>query len=406
MGCALRFGLLGPPVLYDACGTRDAHDTCGAPDVRAVGSPKVRALLAALLLEAGRVVPVGSLKDTLWGGAPPASAQASLHNHVTRLRRLLDDPERLRATPPGYLLRVDEGELDVHVFERHLAVARGAHAARDWELVVRECLSALALWRGAPLSGLPSEVGGYAFVQRLREARLLLEDWRYDAELAVGGSRLGALVPELAALAAEHPLRESYHRQLMLALHRTGRRAEALAVHRDLRSRLVGELGVEPGPGVREAHVEVLRGTPGTPGTPTAPARPGVPARPAVPAAPAMPTVPAVPVGPAAPAGVATPAAPAGAAMPAVPATPVAPDAFAVPAAPAALATPAGVAASVAPAVPAASAVPAAPRVPGGSAASSAPDARGVSGAPAVRSGPGRSGPAVPGEADTPPPHT
>ncbi|MGW1722274.1 BTAD domain-containing putative transcriptional regulator [Streptomyces sp. NPDC002306] len=273
MRCALRFGLLGPPVLYDAgepATDQVAGDVpgAGAPvhardGVRTVGSPKVRSLLAALLLEGGRVVPVESLKDILWAGAPPASAQASLHNHVTRLRRLLDTPERLRAVPPGYLLRVEQGELDIHVFERHVAAARGAHAARDWRRVLRECGSALTLWRGTPLSGLPSEVGGYAFVQRLQEARLLLLDWRYDAELALGGFRLCSLVPELAALSAEHPLRESYHRQLMLALHRTGRQAEALAVHRDLRTRLVEELGVEPGPGVREAHAEVLRGVPG-----------------------------------------------------------------------------------------------------------------------------------------------
>lgn len=188
------------------------------------------------------------------------SARASLHNHVARLRRLLDDPERLRAVPPGYVLRVDEGELDVDVFVTGVAAARVAHAGRDWQRTLRESTAALALWRGTPLAGLPAEVGGYALVQRPAEARLLLLEWRYDAELSVGGSRVDALVPELAALAAEHPLRESFHRHLMLALHRTGRRAEALAVHRDLRMRLIEELGVEPGVGVRAAHVEVLRG--------------------------------------------------------------------------------------------------------------------------------------------------
>ncbi|MFJ4328284.1 BTAD domain-containing putative transcriptional regulator [Streptomyces tricolor] len=328
--CELRFGLLGPPVLYDrppygiscdspsptpgaanpgtpggtapaapgaptpgtpaesAAGTsfdtpadpavRTPPEKAGAgaplapaasgddgPDngVRAIGSPKVRALLATLLLEPGRVVSVEALKDALWGGAPPVSAQASLHNHVTRLRRLLDDPERLRAVPPGYVLRVDHGELDVHVFDARVAEARSAHARRDWPGVVRASAAALALWRGTPLSGLPADIGGYALVQRLEEARLLLLEWRYDAELALGGARLATLVPELAALVAEYPLREAYHRQLMLALHRTGRQAEALAVHRDLRARLVEELGIEPGPSVREAHVEVLRGSGG-----------------------------------------------------------------------------------------------------------------------------------------------
>ncbi|MEU9350244.1 BTAD domain-containing putative transcriptional regulator [Streptomyces griseoloalbus] len=258
----LRFGLLGTPVLYDggSGGDREAGEGCPVP-ARTIGSPKLRTLLAVLLLDAGRVVSVEALKDAMWGGAPPPSAQPSLHNHVARLRRLLDDPDRLVTVPTGYVLRVGEGEVDIHVFDAHTAAARAAHAGRDWARVVRESTSALALWRGTPLAGLPPEVGGYALVRRLREARLLLLEWRYDAELALGGGRLAGLVPELAALAAAHPLREAYHRQLMLALHRTGRQAEALVVHSDLRARLADELGIEPGRGVREAHVEVLRGS-------------------------------------------------------------------------------------------------------------------------------------------------
>lgn len=310
MRYGLRFGLLGPPVLYDADG-----------EVRSIGGGKMRALLVALLLEPGRVVSVDALKDALWGGAPPASAQASLQNHVTRLRRLLDDPERLRAMPPGYLLRVGEGELDVRVFESHVTAARAAYAGRDWERALREALAALALWRGTPLGGVPPELGGHALVQRLEEARLLVLEWRYEAELRLAGpgtggagtggagegtggvgraegagvgwvfgdigdagvsvdakateatgapntsntssapgtTRLAALAPELSALVAEYPLREAFHRLLMLVLHRTGRQAEALAVHRDLRTRLVEELGVEPGPAVRAAHLEILR---------------------------------------------------------------------------------------------------------------------------------------------------
>ncbi|MEU1849766.1 BTAD domain-containing putative transcriptional regulator [Streptomyces sp. NPDC019990] len=250
----MRFGLLGPPVLY-----RDVHGGARG-EARDIASPKTRALLAALLLDAGRAVSTESLKDALWGGAPPASAQASLHNHVARLRRSLDEPDRLRTVPSGYVLRVDEGELDVHVFETRVAAARAANAAQDWERVAGESAAALSLWRGEPLVGLPPEVGGYAFAQRLLEARLLLLEWRNEADLALGGPRLHELVAELAVLTAEYPLREAYHRQLMLALHRTGRQAEALAVHQDLRARLVDRLGIEPGPGVRAAHVEVLRG--------------------------------------------------------------------------------------------------------------------------------------------------
>ncbi|MFI8204758.1 BTAD domain-containing putative transcriptional regulator [Streptomyces sp. NPDC085937] len=253
----LRFGLLGTPVLYD--GERAGEQ--GDAPVLTVTGPKLRTLLAVLLLDAGRVVSVEALKEALWGATPPLSALPSLHNHVARLRRLLDEPDRLVTVPTGYVLRVDEGELDVQVFDAHTAAARAAYVEGDWERVRFACQGALALWRGSPLAGLPQEVGGYALVRRLEEARLLLLEWRHDAELALGGDHLADLLPELAALAAEHPLREAYHRQLMLALHRTGRQVEALVVHRDLRARLADELGVEPGRGVREAHVEVLRGS-------------------------------------------------------------------------------------------------------------------------------------------------
>lgn len=278
----LRFGLLGTPVLYggeptsgepasgEAPHGEPAHGEAAPPHIPRtrngtpllpVTTPKLRTLLAALLLDAGRVVSVEALKDALWGGEPPVSALPSLHNHVARLRRLLDEPGRLLSVPTGYVLRVDDGELDVQVFDAHVSAARAARAEGDWARVRRECRAALGLWRGSPLGGLAPEVGGYALVRRLEEARLLLHEWRYDAELALGDDGLADLVPELSALADEHPLREAYHRQLMLALHRTGRQAEALVVHRDLRARLADELGVEPGKPVREAHVEVLRGS-------------------------------------------------------------------------------------------------------------------------------------------------
>ncbi|MGA5431780.1 BTAD domain-containing putative transcriptional regulator [Streptomyces cellulosae] len=263
----LRFGLLGTPVLFGGEPTPGQSPHGHGPRTRdgtpvvPVTSPKLRTLLTVLLLDAGRVVSVEALKDALWGGAPPVSALPSLHNHVARLRRLLGEPGRLLTAPTGYVLRVDDGELDVQVFDAHVSAARSARAEGDWERVRRECRAALGLWRGMPLGGPAPEVGGYALVRRLEEARLLLHEWRYDAELALGDESLADLVPELSALAAEHPLREAYHRQLMLALHRTGRQAEALVVHRDLRARLADELGVEPGQPVREAHVEVLRGS-------------------------------------------------------------------------------------------------------------------------------------------------
>ncbi|MFE7075701.1 BTAD domain-containing putative transcriptional regulator [Streptomyces sp. NPDC057620] len=256
----MRFGLLGPTVVYGADGA-----------ARPVSSAKGRTLLTALLLEPGRVVSVHALKDALWGGSPPASAHASLQNHVTRLRRLLDDPDRLRSVGHGYQLRISEDELDVGLFEARVVAARAAHARRDWRRASAEAVAALALWRGTPLDGWCPEAGGIALVQRLEEARLFALECRYDAELELGriaaerGVRLSGLAPELAALVAEFPLREAFHRQLMLVLYRTGRQAEALAVHRDLRGRLVRELGVEPGNAVREAHLEILREPAGAP---------------------------------------------------------------------------------------------------------------------------------------------
>ncbi|MFF8844836.1 BTAD domain-containing putative transcriptional regulator [Streptomyces sp. NPDC015127] len=262
----MRFGLLGAPAVHDAAG-----------EPQHLGSAKVRALLATLLLRPNKVVPVDELKAALWGDEPPASAHASLHNHVTRLRRIIAEEGRLRAVAPGYVLRVAPGELDTEVFEEQVRTARAAYGRGDWAAVVAAARDGLALWRGSPLAGVygPDEAEP-ALAQRLRESRLLLLQWRYDAELALG--RHDGLGPELAALVAEFPLREAFHRQLMLVLHRTGRQAEALDVYRSLRRTLVDELGVDPGPAVREAHEEVLRGPVATP-PPPQPLPPPVPER-------------------------------------------------------------------------------------------------------------------------------
>ncbi|MGW7362027.1 AfsR/SARP family transcriptional regulator [Streptomyces sp. NPDC054841] len=260
----MRFGLLGPLTVHDDDG-----------DVRAVSSAKLRTLLGTLLLRANRVVPVEDLKDALWGDELPASAHASLHNHVARLRRLLAEEDRLRAVAPGYLLRVAPGELDTESFEQHIATARAAHARatgadrtsvrddpdadrEDWETVLDSSRAALDLWRGDPLTGLYDPEGGTpALVQRLRESWLLLLEWRYDAFLRLG--RPDGLGPELSALTAQYPLREAFHRQLMLVLHRTGRQPEALAAYQSLRRTLVEELGIDPGPTVQQAYQEVLQ---------------------------------------------------------------------------------------------------------------------------------------------------
>ncbi|MGF1432301.1 AfsR/SARP family transcriptional regulator [Kitasatospora sp. LaBMicrA B282] len=264
----LRFGLLGPLTVRTATG-----------QALPVSSPKCRALLAMLLLEPNRVVSRDRLTAALWGEHPPATAPTSLNNHVVQLRRLLGagGPGRVRTVPPGYLLQVGEHELDSEVFAARLEAARTARRRGDWQTVSRQTAAALALWRGTPLSDLPSLAEeALPHVQRLHELRLQGLEWHVDAELELG--RPHGVIPELNRLTAEYPLRESFHRQLMLALHRTDQRAEALAVHRRLRRTLVEELGIEPGPSVRAAHQEILR----------AEARP----EPALPLPAALPVVP------------------------------------------------------------------------------------------------------------------
>ncbi|MGW0766372.1 BTAD domain-containing putative transcriptional regulator [Streptomyces sp. NPDC002676] len=247
------FGLLGPLMVHD--GTQD----------RPVGGQKVRVLLAALLLQANRAVSKEDLKGALWGPVPPARADASLSNHVVRLRRHLaflgDEPPRLTAAPPGYRLHVGEGEFDVEVFEARAGVARRAHLDEDWDVVARQSAAAMALWRGQPLADLAefadAEPQGRV-VQRLLETRLQVLEWGFDAALALG--RHHELVPRLTVLVSEHPLREEFHRQLMLALYRSNRQAEALEAYVRLRRNLVEELGVEPSAAVRATHQSVLAG--------------------------------------------------------------------------------------------------------------------------------------------------
>ncbi|MFD5516318.1 BTAD domain-containing putative transcriptional regulator [Streptomyces sp. NPDC127066] len=264
---SLRFGLLGPVLLYDGAGTTR------------VSSPKGRVLLAALLLQANRPVALEHLRHALWGERPPVGAKAALPNHVTRLRRLLaladGGASRVRAVPPGYLLEVHDGELDLDVFEERRALARRARTDADWEEVARTTGAALDLWRGNPLADLPEFAESHAqlpVVRRLVEARLEVLEWRFDAALGRGNHH--GLVAELASVADEHPLREVFHRQLMLALHRTDRQAEALEVFQRLRLTLADELGVAPGPAVQEAYQEILTRPPGRPSDSAGPAGP------------------------------------------------------------------------------------------------------------------------------------
>ncbi|MBV9384675.1 MAG: AfsR/SARP family transcriptional regulator [Streptosporangiaceae bacterium] len=246
MLAAVEYGVLGP--FSVRCDGVYVHIPRG----------KQRALLAALLLSAGRVVSVDDLSWALWGGAPPLSARVTLQNYVKRLRTVLDDAahHRIGTIPPGYLIRLQPGELDAERFESLLHVGVAAIQTGDWVTGARELRAGLALWRGEPLAGVPSPVLALTEAPRLAELRLQALEARIDADLHLG--RNAEVVPELRKLTVEHPLRERLHARLMLALYRDGRQGDALAAYQAVRYTLVSELGAEPCPELRALHQKIL----------------------------------------------------------------------------------------------------------------------------------------------------
>jgi DNA-binding SARP family transcriptional activator len=219
---------------------------------------KQRILLAVLLLHANRVVPVDALIDAVWDHAPPPSARTTLQGHVKQLRqnRVARVGERMLTRSPGYLITVAAGELDLDRFTGLCDGARSAAAAGDWAAAAAGFGKALMLWRGDPLADVPSATVHQAEVPRLAELRMRAVESRVEAELRLG--RHGELVPELRRLAGGEPLREGLHGQLMLALYRCGRQAEALEVFRSIDGRLRGELGIAAGPELQDLHQRIL----------------------------------------------------------------------------------------------------------------------------------------------------
>ncbi|GGW44268.1 AfsR/SARP family transcriptional regulator [Streptomyces griseoloalbus] len=264
---ALRFSVLGPVRAWR-----------GAEPV-ATGSPQQRALLAALLLREGRTATAAELIDALWGEEPPSQALAAVRTYASRLRKVLD-PGVLVSESGGYAVRgLGEGALDLAVAQERAAQAEKARNTGDL-CHARDVLNrALSQWDGETLAGVP---GPYAEAQRVRleEWRLQLLETRLDMDLEQGCH--AEAVSELTALTAAHPLRERLRELLMLALYRSGRQAEALAVYADTRRLLADELGVDPRPGLQELQQRILRADPGL-AEPSAPmAEPvAVPVRPA-----------------------------------------------------------------------------------------------------------------------------
>ncbi len=243
----LRLALLGPVRAWRG------------GEVLATGSPQQRALLAALLLREGRTATAAELIDALWGPEPPSQALAALRTYASRLRKVLD-PGVLVSESGGYAIRgLGEGALDLARAQDLGAEAEKARGTGDLARARALLNEALDLWDGEPLAGVP---GPYAETQRVRleEWRLGLLESRLDMDLEQGCH--AEAVSELTALTAAHPLRERLRELLMLALYRSGRQAEALAVYADTRRLLAEELGVDPRSGLRELQQRILRADP------------------------------------------------------------------------------------------------------------------------------------------------
>jgi DNA-binding SARP family transcriptional activator/tetratricopeptide (TPR) repeat protein len=242
----MRFGVLGTLLIHD-----------GDAAVR-VTAARQRVLLATMLVRAPQPVPLDELIEMVWDGAPPDGAAATVRAHIMRLRRALGPRAgaRLLTRPPGYLINADEGELDLLEFSRRCHLGGAAVRAGSWADAWATLTQALALWRGSPLADIPSQLLRRDELPRLEQLRLQAIEGRADAGLHLG--RHAELVPELESLVATHPLRERFHAQLMLALYRCSRQAEALAVYQDARRALVEELGMEPGSELRQLHQLIL----------------------------------------------------------------------------------------------------------------------------------------------------
>ena len=257
VGVALR--LLGPLQVLDPAGTPVA-----------VGSPRHRETLAALAVDAGRVVSTGTLIDRVWGESDRGGTLANLHAVVSRLRGRLREagvPVEIVTVAPGYRLQTPPGAIDAERLATGLDQARHALGDGDLAAAQRHLDAALAWWRGDPLADVPQPFARTEAL-RLDGLRLAAEDLAAEVELSLG--RPEDAVARLTALAHRHPLREAVHGRLMRALYLAGRQADALEEYAGLRARLADELGVDPGPAVQRLHQQILEHDPAL--------RPGAPA--------------------------------------------------------------------------------------------------------------------------------
>jgi SARP family transcriptional regulator, regulator of embCAB operon len=225
---------------------------------------KPRKVLAMLAIHADDVVPIADLNEELWGTKVPRSASTTLQTYILNLRTMIADAiggtsadakQILATRPGGYALNVSS--VDVRDFERLTAAGHRAHQAREYEFAADNFRDALDLWRGPALVDVYLGPLLQGEVLRLTEARLAALERRIDADLRLG--RHHELVSELTGLVARYPTHEGLHAHLMVALYRSGRRAQAMTVYRNLRTVLIEELGLEPSPGLRRLQQAVLK---------------------------------------------------------------------------------------------------------------------------------------------------
>jgi DNA-binding SARP family transcriptional activator len=221
-----------------------------------LGGPKQRATLAILLLNVNRVVSVDRLADDLYSGATPVTAVTQVQRQISELRKALGTEAIIDTQSPGYVIRLAPEQLDLHRFERLTDEAGRALSRQEARLAADLLREALGLWRGDPLGDLAYEPFARTPIERLEEIRLAALEQRIEAELALG--RHAEVTAELEELVSRHPLRERLRGQLMLALYRSGRQAEALDVYRETREKLVEEFGLEPTAGLRELERAIL----------------------------------------------------------------------------------------------------------------------------------------------------
>ncbi|MDQ1710528.1 MAG: hypothetical protein QOG49_1913, partial [Frankiaceae bacterium] len=235
-------------------GSMEVADDDGGP-LRVQGA-KLRALLAMLALECGRVVPTDRIIEDLWHDDPPAGVANALQGLISKVRRALGSADLVAMRPPGYVLLLDEGNIDVYRVDRCIAAARAAVARGDLEQAVAQFAEAESLWRGPALADFLYDDFAQPHIIRLDEIRLSLIEDRVDAELALG--RHARSVGDLEALVNGNPLRERARGQLMVALYRSGRQADALRVLQEGRAALAEQLGLDPGPELRELETAIL----------------------------------------------------------------------------------------------------------------------------------------------------